>query len=290
MFRLDIKYNMGSHNFNFNKSLLLIDKLRTYYPDMGSTESDVEKAIIKVLRNFPKDFGKNLKKIRRERGLLQSTLCSSLGIGKNTYSWWELGEHAPRLRNLQQLSDFFGVDVGELFVEMASEHKQCKVSFIPVYISDSFFATSYEDIVTNRKRIEHAHLIKDPYNGKFEFAFKVGSNDMYGSDKGININSYALCTTEGFSEDKIQNLFVCSGKVVLLSIARGPAMLREIHFNGTELRVVAWNPNETDYVFPLTDDDIDKLSDKEKFKYHNVPTNCYSVEVFGIVKKVIFDL
>lgn len=279
---------MKLRKFNFCTSSLLICKLKTYYPDMGSTELDVEQALIKVLRNYPKFFGKNLKKIRSEKGLLQATLCSSLGISINSYSGWELGEHVPRLKNLQQLSEFLGVDVGELFVEKPIELSN--ESLISVYVADSFYATTYEDIVTNRKRIEHAHLIKDPYNGKFEFAFKVGSNDMYGSDKGININSYALCTTEGFSEDKIKNLFVCSGKVVLLSIARGPAMLREIHFNGTELRVVAWNPNETDYVFPLTDDDIDKLSDKEKYKYHNVSTNCYSVEVFGIVKKVIFDL
>lgn len=109
---------MELKQFDFANSSLLKKKLKKYFPNMGDSEDEVEQAMIKILKNHPKEFGLNLRKIRTSVGLLQKTLCDALGVSQNTWSCWEKGIHSPRLANLDQISSYLKIDIGELFIEL----------------------------------------------------------------------------------------------------------------------------------------------------------------------------
>ena len=99
----------------FSDSSLLKEKLKKYFPDMGDSEDEVKQAMIKILKNHPKEFGLNLRKFRTSVGLSQKTLCDDLGVSQNIWSCWEKGIHSPRLNKLARLSELLEVDVGEFF-------------------------------------------------------------------------------------------------------------------------------------------------------------------------------
>lgn len=99
-----------------------------------------------------------------------------------------------------------------------------------------------------------------------------------------------LCSTIGLSSDKQSTLAYCSGKVVVMSIAKGVAMLREVFFDGKILHVKAWNSSFDDYEFPVSEDVYKCMPDKSKAVYHNGETFTNSIEIFGIAKKSVFDL
>lgn len=60
------------------------------------------------------NFGNNLKKLRRERGLTQEQLAELLGISSQAVSKWETSNSFPDISMLPILAGFFGVSVDSL--------------------------------------------------------------------------------------------------------------------------------------------------------------------------------
>lgn len=60
------------------------------------------------------EFGANLAKLRKARGLSQSETAAALGIIQSTYAGWETGTRKVQLSTMLQLSKFFGVSVDAL--------------------------------------------------------------------------------------------------------------------------------------------------------------------------------
>lgn len=61
---------------------------------------------------------------------------------------WEKGIHSPRLANLDQISSYLKIDIGELFIELKKSSDE--VGYLPIYDGTSFLNKSYEDVVTKR--------------------------------------------------------------------------------------------------------------------------------------------
>jgi len=60
--------------------------------------------------------GRNIRRLRRERGLtVQQTADQTQSLMRTVYKW-EAGTSLPSLENLLELSDLFGVTVNELVV------------------------------------------------------------------------------------------------------------------------------------------------------------------------------
>lgn len=59
-------------------------------------------------------FGKNLKKLRKEKDLTQETLAEFLGVSFQTISKWERGETYPDITMLPVIASFFKVTVDDL--------------------------------------------------------------------------------------------------------------------------------------------------------------------------------
>ena len=61
-----------------------------------------------------KKIGSFIKTLRKEKGLTQEDLAEALFVSGKTVSRWETGSTLPDLITLQQISEFFGVDIREL--------------------------------------------------------------------------------------------------------------------------------------------------------------------------------
>ncbi len=59
-------------------------------------------------------FGRQLRKLRLERGLQQKAVAASLHISPSTYSNYENGVFLPDLETLLLLADLFGVSLDML--------------------------------------------------------------------------------------------------------------------------------------------------------------------------------
>lgn len=60
------------------------------------------------------DFAKIFKQLRQERELSQSMLAEKLGLSKSAVNMYERGERSPDFEKLEQIADFFNVDLNYL--------------------------------------------------------------------------------------------------------------------------------------------------------------------------------
>ena len=59
-------------------------------------------------------IGKNLRELRREKGMTQEQLAEHFNVARRTVSRWETGSNMPDLDILIEMSDFYDVDLREL--------------------------------------------------------------------------------------------------------------------------------------------------------------------------------
>ena len=62
-------------------------------------------------------LGKRIKELRREKGLLQDDIAREIGVSKGTVSVWERDARKPEYDTLQQLCEYFQVNLGYLLGE-----------------------------------------------------------------------------------------------------------------------------------------------------------------------------
>ncbi len=63
------------------------------------------------------EFGKNLVKLRKEKGMSQSELAEELGVSRQAVSRWEGGTSLPSIENLKCISTLYGVSLDDLLRE-----------------------------------------------------------------------------------------------------------------------------------------------------------------------------
>lgn len=62
-----------------------------------------------------KVFSTQLKTIREERGLSQTTVAAQIGCAVSTYANWEQGRREPSIVDIYNLIYIFEIDANELF-------------------------------------------------------------------------------------------------------------------------------------------------------------------------------
>ncbi len=63
------------------------------------------------------DIGKNIKRLRQERGITQADLASALGVTCQAVSKWETSSNAPDIALIPKIAELFGISISELFEE-----------------------------------------------------------------------------------------------------------------------------------------------------------------------------
>ena len=270
---------------NLLQSSLLIGKLKTYFPNLDDNEKAVSQALKYVLKTYPKRFATNLSGIRRDKNKSQRELASLVGITTNSFSLWETGGYAPRISKLCLLADALNVDIGEFIQENSKNNS------IPLYRAIDFNSKRVDSVDLHFLSNIKSELLVDEFNGKYDFAFKVTSSDMVGEDKAISQNSIAYCDCKCLSStDNNERMMFANGKIALISICAGPAIIRELRFDGTLLNIRAWNPQVAEKNFPIDLNYLDLIKNKESAKFLGHETCTSSVQVFAIVKTVVLSL
>lgn len=60
-------------------------------------------------------FGNVLRAIRKQHDMTQADLARALGVAESAISMWELGRRNPDREMMEQIADYFNVDMDYLF-------------------------------------------------------------------------------------------------------------------------------------------------------------------------------
>jgi transcriptional regulator with XRE-family HTH domain len=62
-------------------------------------------------------IGKNIKRLRQERGIRQADLARALGVTCQAVSKWETSANSPDVALIPKIAELFGISINELFEE-----------------------------------------------------------------------------------------------------------------------------------------------------------------------------
>lgn len=78
-------------------------------------------------RYIPMHIGKNIKKIREQKGILQKEVATASGIHASNYSKIEKGEREPSIEALDKIAKLFGMTVDEVIHFEGKVPKEVKI-------------------------------------------------------------------------------------------------------------------------------------------------------------------
>ncbi len=70
------------------------------------------------------ELGRNIKRMRKEKGLRQEQLAEVMGVSTAAVSKWETGQAAPELTVLMELANFFEVSIDALMGHKLTGHRK----------------------------------------------------------------------------------------------------------------------------------------------------------------------
>ena len=68
------------------------------------------------------EMGKEIRRLRNDRGITQEALAAALNVTAQTVSKWECGTSMPDVQTLPEIAVYFGVTIDQLFA-MAPEQQ-----------------------------------------------------------------------------------------------------------------------------------------------------------------------
>ena len=63
-------------------------------------------------------FGNNLRKFREQKNMTQEQFAEECGISRAYYGRLERGEHSITIELCQDIADFLGIHISELFTDL----------------------------------------------------------------------------------------------------------------------------------------------------------------------------
>lgn len=236
--------------------------LRKYNPQLQDTEESFVQTYEKVMKGFPDILKKKIREVRIEHKLGQIELAKRIGTTQSTYSSWETGSHIPKIDNIRQMAEVLDVDPSA-FIELNPMEGHDKRD-LPI-LDKSFFAHSsfldFQAIINNPKAKGVRSFRPVFTEDEAEFCFDVGNcSDMKGRD-GISPYSLVTCKAshlKGKTKEEIFNSV--NGSVCVVSVNGGEGILRQVFFDGSFLRIHAWNKDVDDRLFPVKKSFLSSLS------------------------------
>ncbi|MBD5086565.1 MAG: helix-turn-helix transcriptional regulator [Clostridiales bacterium] len=77
------------------------------------------------------EFNKNLKEIRKSKGLTQKDICEKLQVSNNCYASWEQGRTQPDINSIRKLCAIFDVSADYLLGLENEEGISLRENFLP---------------------------------------------------------------------------------------------------------------------------------------------------------------
>lgn len=255
--------------------------------DLLKGEDEIIGAVKLFLTMYPEIFADNLKKLRTKKGINQVPFAKQLGVAQTTYSSWETGSHVPRLSKILLISELLGIDVGELFLMPDASSIQYS---LPVFVKDDFIEIKLQNFF--KDNIQHHQIrVVDNFSKKYQFVFRNTDDEMIEQGYGIPKNSNVYCTYDHcFNNGLLGCIQKVDGKVILMRIAGGPVLLREIKYDGTYIRIKAWKSEIEDKLCLFDENQPLPKGNEKSAMFLNAPLVASKIEIFGIAQKVVVDL
>lgn len=272
----------------FSDSVLLFEQMSRLIPsDLLKGEDEIIGAVKLFLTMYPEIFADNLKKLRTKKGINQVPFAKQLGVAQTTYSSWETGSHVPRLSKILLISELLGIDVGELFLMPDASSIQYS---LPVFVKDDFIEIKLQNFF--KDNIQHHQIrVVDNFSKKYQFVFRNTDDEMIEQGYGIPKNSNVYCTYDHcFNNGLLGCIQKVDGKVILMRIAGGPVLLREIKYDGTYIRIKAWKSEIEDKLCLFDENQPLPKGNEKSAMFLNAPLVASKIEIFGIAQKVVVDL
>lgn len=272
----------------FSDSVLLFEQMSRLIPsDLLKGEDEIIGAVKLFLTMYPEIFADNLKKLRTKKGINQVPFAKQLGVAQTTYSSWETGSHVPRLSKILLISELLGIDVGELFLMPDASSIQYS---LPVFVKDDFIEIKLQNFF--KDNIQHHQIrVVDNFSKKYKFVFRNTDDEMIEQGYGIPKNSNVYCTYDHcFNNGLLGCIQKVDGKVILMRIAGGPVLLREIKYDGTYIRIKAWKSEIEDKLCLFDENQPLPKGNEKSAMFLNAPLVASKIEIFGIAQKVVVDL
>lgn len=273
----------------FSNSVYLRSKLQTFFPQITNDDKELERSFMYVIKTYPKEFGQKLKELRIKNDYQQVGLANLLNVSQAAYSSWETGGHLPRLHKIKELLDLYQIDPSELII--SNPEKKIDGVFVPLVDSKFFIGNRFYDFEHKLLCSNELEAVSVPIGELCDFSFKLEDDEMFGSSKGIMKGSVLLCSFYDLknalsNEDKYA---LIHNRLVVLSICGGPAMLREVRFEGNFLRIIAWNEKVSDIKIAITSNIEPSGNFDDSMLINGHVTSDNSVQFYGVVTKAFFD-
>jgi len=126
------------------------------------------------------NIGRNIARIRREKGLTQEDLANYIGVSKASVSKWETGQSYPDITFLPQLATLFNISIDEL---MGYEPQMSTEGIRKLYakLSADFASEPFDEV------LDSCREIVKKYFSCFPLLFHIGAllvnNSMESDDK-----------------------------------------------------------------------------------------------------------
>lgn len=167
---------------------------------------------------------KNLKKLRKSRGLSLKELGEILGVAESTVSLYENGKREASYSILKRLSAIFDVSIDFLLSNNTSEISPTGNVNIPILNSVSF---TENEVIYNLSDDKEAILMGNPSE---YFYFKMHDSSMEGQ---ISKGDVALIK----KQDNVQ-----SGDIAAVICEGTPIMLKRVIFKDSFIILESFNP------------------------------------------------
>lgn len=165
-------------------------------------------------------ISKNIKKLRKERGISQKALGESLGVGQSTVAMWECGKNSPGYDMLLKLANLFNVSVSSL---CGSEKETVCVNVLgnvaagqPIYAAENIIG-------------EESLSAEDVRGGEF-FALRIKGSSM-------EPRMYEGDTVIVRCQSSVEN-----GEIAIVLVGDDEATCKKFYRNGDGISLVSINP------------------------------------------------
>ena len=285
----------------------LLKKLATYGLDLKEqSESYIEDFLREILSKEPGELGKRIRAVRAKLKLKQQDLADRVPCAQVTLSLIELGKRIASVDLFKRICVCLKVDPSELIVAAKSPNQGCSVVVLG---SDDFYGkefSQFTSFLTELKQRENDPEIQQQYQRievpggvLCDFAVKVTEGGI-ASDSGklngiclpIVTGAQLLCSTAPllYAKKYTSEYFdYLNSKLVIMSVHRGPALLRKVVCDNFFVRFIPWNDDLPYYEFS-------RGNVSEKFKsveqaniVNGYEASLSDVSVFGIVTKIVID-
>lgn len=144
-------------------------------------------------------IGKNIKYLRHQAQLTQESLAQSIGLNRGNIASYEKGAAKPSIENLQQLSQFFQVDLVD-FIE--KDFEETGISRLQTKLTESVVkkeqhaGTKSEQIQSLRKMVQGYEKVHQYYLHRYQQISRIVNRLIKDHERVLDLSRELLNIAE----------------------------------------------------------------------------------------------